>query len=76
MKCCNFLEGVVEIWLIFEDFGVYGYDIGVILFQLLWKLVEVILEGVRMRLGMINLFYILEYFEVFIYYVLVYLELI
>lgn len=29
---------------------------------------EVILEGVRMRLGMINLFYILEYFEVFIYY--------
>lgn len=29
---------------------------------------EVILEGVRMRLGMINLFYILEYFEVFFYY--------
>lgn len=29
---------------------------------------EVILDGVRMRLGMINLFYILEYFEVFIYY--------
>lgn len=70
MKCCNFLEGVVEIWLTSEDLGAYGHDIGVTLPQLLWKLVEVIPEGARMRLGMTNPPYILEHLEVSIYYCL------
>lgn len=70
MKCCNFLEGVVEIWLTSEDLGAYGHDIGVTLPQLLWKLVEVIPEGARMRLGMTNPPYILEHLQVSIYYCL------
>lgn len=59
----SFEEGVVEIWLTSEDLGAYGHDIGVTLPQLLWKLVEVIPEGARMRLGMTNPPYILEHLE-------------
>lgn len=66
----SFEEGVVEIWLTSEDLGAYGHDIGVTLPQLLWKLVEVIPDGARMRLGMTNPPYILEHLEVSIYYCL------
>ncbi|KAJ8306384.1 hypothetical protein KUTeg_016929 [Tegillarca granosa] len=59
----SFKEGVVELWLTSEDLGAYGHDIGVSLPQLLWKLVEVIPEGCRMRLGMTNPPYILEHLE-------------
>lgn len=59
----SFEEGVVEIWLTSEDLGAYGHDINVTLPQLLWKLVEVIPEGARMRLGMTNPPYILEHLE-------------
>lgn len=59
----SFEEGVIEIWLTSEDLGAYGHDIGVTLPQLLWKLVEVIPEGARMRLGMTNPPYILEHLE-------------
>ena len=58
------IEGVVEIWLTSEDLGAYGHDIGVTLPELLWKLVEVIPEGARMRLGMTNPPYILEHLPV------------
>ena len=57
-------EGVVEIWLTSEDTGAYGRDIGVTLPELLWKLVEVIPEGARLRLGMTNPPYILEHLQV------------
>lgn len=63
-----FIEGVVEIWLTSEDLGAYGHDINVTLPQLLWKLVEVIPEGARMRLGMTNPPYILEHLEVRFYF--------
>ncbi|XP_022319291.2 threonylcarbamoyladenosine tRNA methylthiotransferase-like [Crassostrea virginica] len=59
----SFEEGVVELWLTSEDLGAYGHDIGVTLPELLWKLVEVIPEGTRMRLGMTNPPYILEHLE-------------
>ncbi|CAH1970901.1 unnamed protein product [Acanthoscelides obtectus] len=58
-----FEEGVVEIWLTSEDTGTYGRDIGTSLPELLWKLVEVIPEGCRLRLGMTNPPYILEHLE-------------
>nr|XP_022921188.1 threonylcarbamoyladenosine tRNA methylthiotransferase [Onthophagus taurus] len=58
-----FQEGVVEIWLTSEDTGTYGRDIGSSLPELLWKLVEVIPEGCRLRLGMTNPPYILEHLE-------------
>lgn len=57
-------EGVVEIWLTSEDLGAYGHDIGVTLPELLWRLVAVIPNGARMRLGMTNPPYILEHLEV------------
>ncbi|XP_063827844.1 threonylcarbamoyladenosine tRNA methylthiotransferase [Ostrinia nubilalis] len=57
----SFKEGVVEIWLTSEDTGTYGRDIGTSLPELLWKLVEVIPEGCRLRLGMTNPPYILEH---------------
>ena len=59
----SFEEGVVEIWLTSEDTGAYGRDIGVTLPDLLWKLVEVIPEGCRLRLGMTNPPYILDHLE-------------
>ncbi|KAJ2943531.1 hypothetical protein O0L34_g16640 [Tuta absoluta] len=58
-----FKEGVCEIWLTSEDTGTYGRDIGTSLPELLWKLVEVIPEGCRLRLGMTNPPYILEHLE-------------
>lgn len=60
----SFTEGVCEIWLTSEDTGAYGRDIGVTLPDLLWKLVEVIPEGCRLRLGMTNPPYILDHLEV------------
>ncbi|GBP19556.1 Threonylcarbamoyladenosine tRNA methylthiotransferase [Eumeta japonica] len=57
----SFQEGVCEIWLTSEDTGTYGRDIGTSLPELLWKLVEVIPEGCRLRLGMTNPPYILEH---------------
>ena len=56
-----FADGVVELWLTSEDTGAYGKDIGVTLPELLYKLVEVIPEGCRMRIGMTNPPYIHEY---------------
>jgi len=57
----SFNEGVCEIWLTSEDTGAYGRDIGTSLPELLWKLVEVIPEGCRLRLGMTNPPYILDH---------------
>lgn len=59
----SFEEGVCEIWLTSEDTGAYGRDIGTSLPELLWKLVEVIPEGCRLRLGMTNPPYILDHLE-------------
>ncbi|XP_063363141.1 threonylcarbamoyladenosine tRNA methylthiotransferase [Cydia amplana] len=57
----SFEEGVVEIWLTSEDTGTYGRDIGTSLPALLWRLVQAIPEGCRVRLGMTNPPYILEH---------------
>ncbi|CAH0730066.1 unnamed protein product, partial [Brenthis ino] len=59
----SFKEGVCEIWLTSEDTGTYGRDIGTSLPELLWKLVDVIPEGCRLRLGMTNPPYILEHLD-------------
>ncbi|XP_064112548.1 threonylcarbamoyladenosine tRNA methylthiotransferase-like [Macrobrachium nipponense] len=59
----SFNEGVCEVWLTSEDTGAYGRDIGVTLPELLWKLVDVIPEGCRLRLGMTNPPYILDHLE-------------
>jgi len=59
----SFDEGVCEIWLTSEDTGAYGRDIGSSLPELLWKLVEVIPEGCRLRLGMTNPPYILDHLD-------------
>jgi len=59
----SFQEGVCEIWLTSEDTGAYGRDIGTSLPELLWKLVEVIPEGCRLRLGMTNPPYILDHLD-------------
>jgi len=59
----SFEEGVCEIWLTSEDTGAYGRDIGTSLPELLWKLVEVIPEGCRLRLGMTNPPYILDHLD-------------
>ena len=58
-----FKEGVSELWLTSEDTGAYGRDIGTNLPELLWKLVDVIPDGCRMRIGMTNPPYILEHLE-------------
>lgn len=58
-----FEEGVKELWLTSEDTGTYGRDIGSSLPELLWKLIEVIPDGCRMRIGMTNPPYILEHLE-------------
>lgn len=58
-----FDEGVVEIWLTSEDTGAYGRDIGTNLPELLWKLIEVIPDNCRLRVGMTNPPYILEHLE-------------
>lgn len=59
----SFEEGVCEIWLTSEDTGAYGRDIGTSLPELLWRLVEVIPEGCRLRLGMTNPPYILDHLD-------------
>jgi len=59
----SFQEGVCEIWLTSEDTGAYGRDIGTSLPELLWKLVEVIPEGCRLRLGMTNPPYIMDHLD-------------
>jgi len=59
----SFQEGVCEIWLTSEDTGAYGRDIGTSLPELLWKLVDVIPEGCRLRLGMTNPPYILDHLD-------------
>lgn len=58
-----FSEGVVELWLTSEDTGAYGKDIGTSLPELLWKVIEVIPDNCRMRVGMTNPPYILEHLE-------------
>lgn len=58
-----FREGVCELWLTSEDTGTYGRDIGSSLPELLWKLIEVIPNGCRIRIGMTNPPYILEHLE-------------
>jgi len=59
----SFQEGVCEIWLTSEDTGAYGRDIGSSLPELLWKLVEVIPDGCRLRLGMTNPPYIMDHLD-------------
>jgi len=59
----SFEEGVVEVWLTSEDTGAYGRDIGETLPGLLRRLVEVIPEGCKLRLGMTNPPYILSHLE-------------
>lgn len=56
-----FEEGVVELWLTSEDTGTYGRDINSSLPELLYKLIEVIPDGCKMRIGMTNPPYILEH---------------
>lgn len=58
-----FNEGVVEIWLTSEDTGAYGKDIGTSLSELLFKLIEVIPDGCKMRVGMTNPPYIKDQLE-------------
>jgi threonylcarbamoyladenosine tRNA methylthiotransferase CDKAL1 len=58
-----FEEGVSELWLTSEDTGTYGRDIGTTLPELLWELVKVIPDGCKLRIGMTNPPYILEYLE-------------
>ncbi|TDH73617.1 hypothetical protein CCR75_004738 [Bremia lactucae] len=54
-------EGVTEIWLSSEDTGAYGIDIGTDLPTLLHKLLQVVPDGVMLRLGMTNPPYILNH---------------
>lgn len=56
-----FPEGVVEVWLTSEDTGAYGIDLGTDLPTLLRRLVNVVPEGCRLRLGMTNPPYILQH---------------
>ncbi|POM74629.1 LOW QUALITY PROTEIN: MiaB-like tRNA modifying enzyme, archaeal-type [Phytophthora palmivora] len=56
-------EGVTEIWLSSEDTGAYGIDIGTDLPTLLCKLLEVVPEGVMLRVGMTNPPYILDHLD-------------
>ncbi|OWY92905.1 MiaB-like tRNA modifying enzyme, partial [Phytophthora megakarya] len=56
-------EGVTEIWLSSEDTGAYGIDIGTDLPTLLRKLLEVVPEGVMLRVGMTNPPYILDHLD-------------
>ena len=54
----------MEVWLTSEDLGAYGYDIGITLPDLLWKLVSIVPSGCMLRLGMTNPPYIMEHMEV------------
>ncbi|UIZ20614.1 hypothetical protein KXD40_000299 [Peronospora effusa] len=56
-------EGVTEIWLSSEDTGAYGIDIGTDLPTLLHKLLEVVPDGIMLRVGMTNPPYILDHLD-------------
>ncbi|KAF1774488.1 Methylthiotransferase/radical SAM-type protein [Phytophthora cactorum] len=56
-------EGVTEIWLSSEDTGAYGIDIGTDLPTLMRKLLEVVPDGVMLRVGMTNPPYILDHLD-------------
>eukprot|EP01006_Ploeotia_vitrea_P013386 TRINITY_DN35065_c0_g1_i1.p1 TRINITY_DN35065_c0_g1~~TRINITY_DN35065_c0_g1_i1.p1 ORF type:complete len:545 (+),score=55.37 TRINITY_DN35065_c0_g1_i1:45-1679(+) len=56
-------EGVKEIRLTSEDTGAYGRDIGTDIAQLLRALVEVIPDGVMLKIGMTNPPYMLEHLD-------------
>uniref|UniRef100_M4BZB9 Threonylcarbamoyladenosine tRNA methylthiotransferase n=1 Tax=Hyaloperonospora arabidopsidis (strain Emoy2) TaxID=559515 RepID=M4BZB9_HYAAE len=56
-------EGVTEIWLSSEDTGAYGIDLGTDLPTLLRKLLEVVPDGVMLRVGMTNPPYILDHLD-------------
>ncbi|CAI5721273.1 unnamed protein product [Peronospora destructor] len=56
-------EGVTEIWLSSEDTGAYGIDIGTDLPTLLRKLLEVVPDGIMLRVGMTNPPYILDHLD-------------
>lgn len=56
-------EGVTEIWLSSEDTGAYGIDIGTDLPTLLCKLLQVVPDGVMLRVGMTNPPYILNHLD-------------
>ncbi|KAE9356202.1 Threonylcarbamoyladenosine tRNA methylthiotransferase [Phytophthora fragariae] len=56
-------EGVTEIWLSSEDTGAYGIDIGTDLPTLLRKLLQVVPDGVMLRVGMTNPPYILDHLD-------------
>ncbi|XP_031784012.1 CDKAL1-like protein isoform X2 [Nasonia vitripennis] len=58
-----FKDGIKELWLTSEDTGAYGKDIDTNLPELLWKLIDVIPDKCRMRIGMTNPPYILEHLE-------------
>ncbi|CEP00746.1 Threonylcarbamoyladenosine tRNA methylthiotransferase [Plasmodiophora brassicae] len=47
-------EGVREIWLSSEDTGAYGHDIGTSLPDMLWRVIDVLPDGVFLRIGMTN----------------------
>jgi threonylcarbamoyladenosine tRNA methylthiotransferase CDKAL1 len=53
------LAGVNEVWLVSEDNGAYGLDIGSSLPQLLRQLLPI--GGVKVRLGMLNPQYLFRY---------------
>lgn len=59
----SFEEGVVELWLTSEDTGAYGRDIGTTLPELLRRLVDVVPQGCKLRLGMTNPPYILDHLK-------------
>ncbi|KAJ9451825.1 Threonylcarbamoyladenosine tRNA methylthiotransferase [Diplonema papillatum] len=56
-------EGVKEIRLTSEDSGAYGRDIGTNIVELLDRVVQLIPEGVMLRVGMTNPPYILEHVD-------------
>ncbi|DAZ99569.1 TPA: hypothetical protein N0F65_001397, partial [Lagenidium giganteum] len=56
-------EGVTEIWLSSEDTGAYGIDLKTDLPTLLRSLIDVIPDGVMMRVGMTNPPFILEHLD-------------
>ncbi len=59
----SFTEGVVEIWLTLEDTRAYSCDINTTLWELLWQLVGVIPDSCRLRLGMMNLSYMMDHLD-------------
>ena len=56
-------EGVKEIRLTSEDSGAYGKDIGTTIVELLRAVVELVPDGVMLRVGMTNPPYMLEHLD-------------